>query len=331
LNRSSDRCGFWHGDPNEASVDAVNRYFGVRDDWELGLKLGSVFRWVMPEKYGLWTKPGQPSMFDALNGAARASLGQDGVFADCESLSAVDAFHWPELEYCDFTGTVAEIDRTVQGGQAVVSGTWSCFFHDVCNLFGMENYFVKMHTDPEIVTAVTEHVVEFYLKANEKLYALAGDRIDAFFFGNDFGSQLDLLISPACFDQFIMPYFVRFTEQAHRHGLKVMLHSCGSIDRVIPQLIEAGVEAIHPIQALAARMDAASLSRKYNGRIVFVGGVDTQQLLPFGTPAQVRREVGRLKSLFGPNFIVSPSHESLLPNVPPENIAAMAEAAAAAE
>jgi len=66
---------------------------------------------------------------------------------------------------------------------------------------------------------------------------------------------------------------------------------------------------------------------KYNDKIVFIGGVDTQQLLPFGTPEQVRDEVRRLKRLFGPNFIVSPSHEAILPNVPPENIAAMAEAA----
>ena len=75
-------------------------------------------------------------------------------------------------------------------------------------------------------------------------------------------------------------------------------------------------------------MDAASLARKYNGHIVFVGGVDTQELLPFGTPQQVRDEVRRLRELFGPNYIVSPSHESILPGVSAENIQAMAEAAA---
>lgn len=75
-------------------------------------------------------------------------------------------------------------------------------------------------------------------------------------------------------------------------------------------------------------MDAASLARKYNGDIVFVGGVDTQELLPFGTPDQVRSEVRRLRELFGSNYVVSPSHESILPGVPAENILAMAEAAA---
>ena len=124
-----------------------------------------------------------------------------------------------------------------------------------------------------------------------------------------------------------MPYFVRFTEQAKRFGLKVVLHSCGAINRAIPYLIDAGVDALHPIQALARDMDAEGLARRYNGKIVFIGGVDTQRLLPFGTPQQVKDEVHRLRDIFGPNYIVSPSHEALLPNVSAQNLEAMAEAA----
>jgi uroporphyrinogen decarboxylase len=191
----------------------------------------------------------------------------------------------------------------------------------------MENYFVKMHTDPAIVDAVTRHIVDFYLEINERLFNAAGNKIDACCFGNDVGSQLDLLISPEHVDRFVMPEFREFTDQAHRHGYNVVLHSCGAIDRVIPRLIDAGVEVLHPIQAMAKNMDAESLAKKYNGKIVFLGGLDTQRILPFGTPDDVRKEVRRLKALFGPNFIVSPSHESILPNVSPENILAMAETA----
>ena len=328
MNRKSDHCGFWHGNPNPASIDYLFGSFGVKSDFELGLKLGDTCRWIMPSEHGMWKHPEGKPMFDVLGGQERHSLNQDGVFADCEDISEVEAFDWPDEKYIDFTETIAEIDRTIAADQAVLSGTWSCFFHDVCDFFGMENYFVKMYTDPGVVEAVTEHVVDFYLRINETLFKKVADKIDMFFFGNDFGSQLDLLISPECFNRFVMPAFVKFTEQAHRHGMKVLLHSCGSIDRVIPQLIDAGVDALHPIQAKAAHMDAVSLSRKYNGKIVFVGGVDTQELLPFGTPQQVRDEVRRLRDLFGPNYVVSPSHESILPGVSHDNILAMAEAAA---
>lgn len=328
LNRTSAHSGFWHGNPNSASTDNLFRVFDVKNDFELGLKLGSSCRWVMPDAYGMYKHPENKPMFDVLGGKERVTLSQDGVFAECEDVAEVEAFEWPSVDHVDFTQTIAEIDRTVEAGQAVLSGSWSCFFHVVCDFFGMENYFVKMYTDPEVVDAVTERVVDFYLRANEKLFEQAANKIDMFFFGNDFGSQLDTLISPEMFDRFVMPAFVKFTDQAHRHGMKVLLHSCGSIYRVIPRLIDAGVDALHPIQAMAANMDAKTLARDFKDKIIFVGGVDTQHLLPNGTPQQIRDEVHRLRDLFGPNFVVSPSHESILPDVPWENIQAMAEAAA---
>jgi uroporphyrinogen decarboxylase len=101
-----------------------------------------------------------------------------------------------------------------------------------------------------------------------------------------------------------------------------MLHSCGAIGKAIPDLIDAGIDALHPLQARAKGMDAQTLSQ-YKNDILFVGGIDTQQILPFGTPGQVRDEVKRVRSILGPGLIVSPSHEALLPNVSPENLEAM--------
>ena len=328
LNHSANHSGFWHGDPNPASRKNLFSKFDVKDDFELGLKLGSTCRWVMPDDIGYYNHPEGKVMFDHHAGLPHDSLSAPGIFAECEDPDEVHAAPWPDVKYVDFSRTIAEIDRTIEKGQAVLSGSWSCFFHVVCDYFGMENYFVKMLTDPEVVDAVTDHVVDFYLQANEKLFAEAKGKIDMFFFGNDFGTQLDTFISPKLFERFIMPGFRKFTDQAHRHGMKVLLHSCGSIHRVIPMLIDAGVDALHPIQARAAKMDAETLQRDFGGKIVFVGGVDTQLLLPNGTPAQIKDEVRRLRDIFGPNYVVSPSHESILPDVPWENIQAMAEAAA---
>ncbi|HUS57071.1 MAG TPA: uroporphyrinogen decarboxylase family protein, partial [Planctomycetota bacterium] len=83
----------------------------------------------------------------------------------------------------------------------------------------------------------------------------------------------------------------------------------------------------HPLQAKAADMDAASLAHEFRGRIAFLGGIDTQHLLIHATPEEVKAEVRRVKHLLGPCLVVSPSHEALLPNVPPENVLAMSEAA----
>jgi uroporphyrinogen decarboxylase len=158
------------------------------------------------------------------------------------------------------------------------------------------------------------------------LFREAGDLIDGFFFGNDFGTQRDVLISTNDFDEFVLPWIRRFAGQARSHGLQVLTHSCGSVHLVIDRLIDAGVQCLHPLQAKAFGMDAETLVRDFGGRIAFLGGIDTQELLVKGSPEQIRREVQRLKRIFGPSWIASPSHEALLPDIPPRNVAAMSEA-----
>jgi uroporphyrinogen decarboxylase len=207
------------------------------------------------------------------------------------------------------------------------SGFWTPFFHDVMDIFGVESYLTKMYTHPEVVRSVTDHVCQFYFEANELLFNEAGDLIDGFFFGNDFGTQRDLILAPEVFDEFVLPWFCKFTNQAHAHGYQVILHSCGSIYRVIDRLIDAQVNCLHPLQARAFGMDAETLAREFKGRISFLGGIDTQDVLVNAGPEGVKAEVRRIKNLLGPRLIVSPSHEALLPNVPPENVLAMAESA----
>ncbi len=327
LARKSDTCGFWHGNSHETAAAQIYAAYGVNNEFELGVALGDTLRWVMADEHGAWQHPEGAPVFDVLGGHTRQSLGQDGVFAETTDVGEVENFPWPDTKYLNFDKTLAEIKKTQDAGQAVFSGLWSCFFHNVCDFFGMENYFIKMHTDPDVVLAVTRHVVEYYLAANEILFDLAGDSIDVFFFGNDFGSQLNLLISPECFDRFILPHVQEFVRRAKRRGYAVAHHSCGAIDLIIPSLIRAGVDIMHPIQAKAANMSAVQLHEKYGDRVVFMGGVDAQDILPFGTEEDIVREVARLKGIFGPNFIVSPSHESILPNIDPRKLEVLSKAA----
>jgi len=322
--QGAPRCGFWLGNPHADSWPGIHRYFGTATEEELRRKLGDDYRWIRPRNEGpTYGHPEGKKIFDLWRD--KPSHGQAGPLAGCRSAAEIERYDWPDLRYLDFKGTVAALGQA--GDVYRASGFWTPFFHDIMDLFGMEAYLVNMVQNPGLVHAVTDRVCGFYYEANERFYAEAGDLIDGFFFGNDFGTQLDLILSPAHFDEFILPWFRRFTDQSHRRGFQVILHSCGSIHRVIGRLIEAGVEGLHPLQARARNMDAETLARDFKGRIAFLGGIDTQLVLNRGTPDEVKDEVRRVKDLLGPHLVVSPSHEAVLPDVPPQNLAALAEAA----
>jgi uroporphyrinogen decarboxylase len=320
----SDRCGFWLGNPHDETLPIYHKYFGTTTLEELHQKLGSDFRWLTPQYLQTTYRHREgKGLFDLWK--YKVSLGDAGPFADVETVDEVHLYDWPGLEYLDFTEGINVLSQAGEYYRA--SGFWMPFFHDVMDLFGMESLMMKMYTHPEVVHAAFEHVCGFYYEANERFYNLAADLIDGVFFGNDFGTQRDLLLSPDQLNEFILPWIRRFSAQAHRRGYQVILHSCGSIHRIVDVLIDAGIDCLHPLQALAHGMDAESLAKNFGGKIAFLGGVDTQRLLVDGTQQEIREEVRRIKKTLGPHLIVSPSHEALLPNVPPQNVAAMAEAA----
>jgi uroporphyrinogen decarboxylase len=344
-----DRFGFWLGNPADDAKDIYYKYFGIEDkqvhkkvdgdllyttksghaDLELNLKLKSDFMWLSPEldPASSWKHPERTPMWDVTGGKKKESLNDPGIFGNCEDVKKIEKFNWPDPKYLDFKSTIENIDEARAAGLAVLGGMWCPFFHVMADFFGMENYFFKMYSNPEVIEAATERIIDFYLAANKRVIEEMGDKIDAFFFGNDFGSQCDLMISPEMFDKFIKPYFKKIINQLKFYNKKVVLHSCGSIIRIIPELIELGIDGLHPLQAKAKGMDAENLVKEFGNSIVFIGGVDTQELLPFKTPKEVREEVLRLKKIFKQGFIISPSHEAILPHVKIENVIAMSEAA----
>ncbi|MDO8683684.1 MAG: uroporphyrinogen decarboxylase family protein [Armatimonadota bacterium] len=319
--KAADRCGFWLGMPHKETWPIYLEHFGFTEQEELRRFLHDDFRWMGAD--GGYKHPdGKPPFEMAIENESGVKI---PVFADCENVAEVEAYDWPNPDYLDFTD---QVERVRQAGDVYrASGLWTCFFHIVAWYFGMENYFIKMHTNPAVVEAVTSHVCEYYLEANKRFFEAAGDEVDAFFFGNDYGTQLDLIISPESFDKFVFPWIRKFSDLGHAHGLQVMTHCCGAVNKVIGRFIDAGIDALHPLQARALNMDAEKLARDFKGKIAFAGGIDTQDLLVNGSPDDVRAEVRRVKNLLGPCYVVSPSHEALLPNVPPENVLAMAETA----
>ena len=324
FNRKSTSGGaMWTGHPNDATVPIYAGKWGIEPTREAIFRfLNDDCRWFTADS-GYHHPQGLPAI-DPAYGTERHTLSAEGCFANAETVADIEKYPWPNPDYCDFTEIYRQIEQFPD--KMVFTGVWSPFFHLVADFFGMENYFIKMYECPEVVEAVTEHVVDYYVAANEKFFSQLGDRADVMFFGNDFGTQLDLFLSPELFRKFVMPSFKRLIAVGKKYNKKIMLHSCGSIYRIIPDLIDAGVDVLHPIQAKAAGMSAQDL-KQFKNDLAFVGGIDAQTFFVNATPQQIRDEVHRVRDILGPNIVISPSHEEVLPNVPAENILAMAEAA----
>lgn len=155
---------------------------------------------------------------------------------------------------------------------------------------------------------------------------LTAPEIDGVLLGSDWGSQKDLLMSPERWHDLIRPGEQREYDLIHEYGKDVWIHSCGCIERIIPTLIEMGVNVLNPVQPEA--MDVARLKAAYGDRLTFWGGLSTQRTLPFGTPDDVRRECRALKSLMGRGggYIFAPA-QVIQGDVPVENVLALLEVA----
>ena len=326
--RPVDRPAAWLGMPDPQALPGLFSYYGVKDIHELKMAVGDDF-YAVEVSYESETAHAIYAAFDWYkNGevdAMNRTLTAPGCFHDAEDMEDL-VFDWPDpAAYID----AAECRRRVEmapEGKTVLGILWSAHFQDTCAAFGMETALMNMIAAPELYEAVNEKVLEFYLKANRIFYEATKGKLHAVLIGNDMGSQRGLMISPELVRRFVIPGCRRLTEQAHSYGLKVIYHSCGAISDIIPDLIDAGVDIIHPIQALAAGMEPEGLMEKFGDRVSFCGGVDTQELLVHGTPEDVRKKVEELKRLFPTGLILSPSHEAILPDVPPENIGALFDA-----
>ncbi len=210
----ADRCGFWMGNPHADTWPIYFDHFGVATKAELRLRLGDDFRW---HPAGVYRHPQDRPLFP---NPEKVSHGTPGPFAKCRDPHEIDAYEWPNPDYLDFTEVIESLRSA--GPYYRASGFWTPFYHNVMDLFGMEMYMVNMMENPALVHAVTDRVCEFYYEANERFFDQAGSVMDGYFFGNDFGTQLDLICGPSQFDEFVMPWFRKFTDQALRRGYQVI-------------------------------------------------------------------------------------------------------------
>ena len=202
-------------------------------------------------------------------------------------------------------------------------------------LVGTEEWYVRLIDDSEFVAALLDHITDVCTALDLRGINSCGQWLQIMkVSGEDLGMQTGLLYSPTLFQDIILPPLRRRWRLVGERlaevnpETRIMLHSCGAVSSIIPYLAESGIDILDPVQPNAAGMDPGTLNASFGDKMVFHGGIDTQHLLPFGTPEEVRQRTIDVLDGFNAvagGFIAGPSH-CLQPDVPSQNVLAMIDA-----
>lgn len=205
-----------------------------------------------------------------------------------------------------------------------------------CNLFEwgtflrrMDNFLMDLYSEPEQVERLIEALMKKHLKTLEKVCRAVGDLVDILRFGDDLGMDSGPFMSPEIYRKIFKPRHKILCDYVKSNsGMKIFLHSCGSIYRLIPDLIDAGYDILNPVQTSCREMEPERLKKEFGADITFWGGgSDTRHILNHGSIMQVKDDVKKRLEIFAPGggFVFNPIH-NIMPDVPPQNVIAMFEA-----
>lgn len=248
----------------------------------------------------------------------------DYPLQDASSLIDIENYRIPDP--CDPGRVRGLIEKAKEGrerGLAVTLDPLAGGIIEMANsIRGHKNFFTDMAGNPELADMLLDRITAFFEAFYEKALGEAGEFIDIVFFGDDYGMQSGMLISPRMWRRMIKPHLARLINKIKSVAdVKFQLHSCGAISPIIPDLVEIGVDILNPLQPTAAGMDLPTLKKEFGDRLIFHGAIDQQETLPKGTPEDVRQEVVlRLRELApGGGYIVAVS-PNIQADVPPKNI-----------
>ncbi len=232
-------------------------------------------------------------------------------------------YTWPSPDWYDYS----VIREQVRDNEAhPIRGGGSEPFLTYKSLRGQEQAFMDLVLNPELVHYCLDRLFDLAYENSRRIYEQIPGQVMISYVAEDMGGQSDLMFSPAQVHEFLLPRMKRIIDLAHEAGAFVFHHNDGNCRRIIPAMIEAGIDVLNPVQWRARGMEREGLKRDFGGRVVFHGAVDNQYTLPFGTVDEVRREVlDNLRILGeGGGYILAPCH-NIQPVSPPENVVAMYE------
>jgi hypothetical protein len=333
----------------------TNAYGFHNDDWKEWSAFDGI-PMLVPGKFPTTRAPnGDILMYPCADESATASarMPKSGLYFDSivrqepideAALDPADnTEEFGPMSDADVAHIAAEVRRLEPTGRAIFADFGGMSFGDVAFVPGptlrhpkgirdLEQWYMSLVIRPDYVYAVFEEQCDIAISNLKRLHGEVGDAITVLLTtGADFGTQQAPLISPKVYRNLFKPFHIRINEWIHANtGWKTFIHSCGSIWKLLDDIVDAGFDALNPVQTSAVGMEPAALKERYGDRITFWGGgVDTQHTLPFGTPADVRSMVRERIEVFGRGggFVFNPIH-NVQAGVPVENLLALYDAIA---
>jgi uroporphyrinogen decarboxylase len=245
------------------------------------------------------------------------------------TIDDLERYPWPDLAHPSrFQGLREQAKALQEAGQAVLLFGGAGIFSPAYELRGVEQLLFDLAGNEEFATALFTKLEELVCAAQRAALSEVGEYVDIVVTGDDVATQAGPMMSPAMYRRLVKPHHARmFAAIRENTKAKIYLHSCGNVYRLIGDFIEIGVDLLNPVQVSAGEMgDTARLKREFGDRLSFCGGIDTQQVLPFGSPADVRAEVRRRIGDLAPGggYIAAAVH-CLQPDVSMENVLAMCD------
>jgi uroporphyrinogen decarboxylase len=302
--------------------------------------LGSDCRPVTPKPFARWNPPpAPPGCFVDIWGITwrQVAYGNDCYYWELAghplaeaTIADLDRYPWPDTDDPGYTAALAEETQTIYENtpyalmaDPLFKSLWEVGYM----LRGLEQFLVDLVADPDFVTALMEKLLAINIKMTGRFLDAVGPYIQVIRAGDDLATQQGPLMSPRSFRTLLKPFYKRYFDFVKsKTEARLFYHSCGNVVDLLDDLIEIGVDIINPVQ-VSAMGDTAALKARFGDRVVFWGAIDTQHVLPNGTPADVEAEVRhRIRDLApGGGYVVASVH-NIQPDVPPENILAMARA-----
>gem|GEM_PF-285816 len=232
-------------------------------------------------------------------------------------------FRFPEVESLPVLSFIRENDRKFPDHFHMLSIGFT-LFERAWTLTGMEQLMLWFLTEPAFVHELLQQITEYNCRLIRA--AVETGKIDCVHFADDWGGQNGLIMGRELWQEFIRPGLITICQEVRKHRLLASLHSCGKVEELIPEMIDAGVDVFDPFQPEV--MDIFGIYNEYSGRLAFWGGLSVQRTFPFGTPEQVTAEGKMLLDKMGSHgrYILSPSH-TLTVDIPPANVKAFLDLA----